>query len=219
MRRLFAIGTSFSVIILATSPGAFASANIVQNPDFESGLNDWIVAGPNVNYNWGANRADVPPYTGDSYSGNYAGEGCGPGQNCTLYQPLHTTPGETYTLSFAFNPGYCVGPDLTGCNPDYLQYGTTGGLKVYFNGILVTDIANGNQGWTLYTFTGLDATQLLTNVGFHGFQEPDFNAVADVSVTASVPEASTWAMMLLGFSGLGFAGYRRARAGHATLAA
>jgi unsaturated chondroitin disaccharide hydrolase len=28
-----------------------------------------------------------------------------------------------------------------------------------------------------------------------------------------VPEASTWAMMLLGFAGFGFAGYRRARAG------
>ena len=34
-----------------------------------------------------------------------------------------------------------------------------------------------------------------------------------------VPEPSTWAMMLIGFAGLGFAGYRRARAGHATLAA
>jgi hypothetical protein len=28
-----------------------------------------------------------------------------------------------------------------------------------------------------------------------------------------VPEPSTWAMMLLGFAGLGFAGYRRAKAG------
>ena len=27
----------------------------------------------------------------------------------------------------------------------------------------------------------------------------------------SVPEPSTWAMMLIGFAGLGFAGYRRAR--------
>ena len=33
-----------------------------------------------------------------------------------------------------------------------------------------------------------------------------------------VPEPSTWAMMLLGFAGLAFSGYRRARAGHATLA-
>ena len=30
-----------------------------------------------------------------------------------------------------------------------------------------------------------------------------------------VPEPSTWAMMLLGFAGLSFAGYRRARAGRA----
>ena len=32
----------------------------------------------------------------------------------------------------------------------------------------------------------------------------------------AVPEPSTWAMMLLGFAGLGYAGYRRAGAGHAT---
>ena len=30
-------------------------------------------------------------------------------------------------------------------------------------------------------------------------------------VTASTPEPSTWAMMVLGFAGLGFAGYRKAR--------
>ena len=30
---------------------------------------------------------------------------------------------------------------------------------------------------------------------------------------ANVPESSTWAMMLLGFAGLGFAGYRAARKG------
>ncbi len=31
-------------------------------------------------------------------------------------------------------------------------------------------------------------------------------------VTAGVPEPSTWAMLLLGFAGVGFAGYRRKRA-------
>jgi hypothetical protein len=30
-------------------------------------------------------------------------------------------------------------------------------------------------------------------------------------VTTGVPEVSTWAMMLLGFAGLGWAGYRRSR--------
>ena len=32
---------------------------------------------------------------------------------------------------------------------------------------------------------------------------------------SAVPEPSTWAMTLLGFAGLGFAGYRQARAGRA----
>jgi PEP-CTERM motif len=45
-------------------------------------------------------------------------------------------------------------------------------------------------------------------------------ALSNVTTSSSaVPEPSTWGMMLLGFVGLGFAGYRRARAGHATLAA
>jgi hypothetical protein len=39
---------------------------------------------------------------------------------------------------------------------------------------------------------------------------------ADLSV-AAVPEPSTWAIMLLGFTGLGFAGYRRERTGRAAL--
>ena len=37
-----------------------------------------------------------------------------------------------------------------------------------------------------------------------------FNAAFSLS-GAVVPEPSTWAMMLLGFAGLGFAGYRHAR--------
>jgi hypothetical protein len=34
--------------------------------------------------------------------------------------------------------------------------------------------------------------------------------------TATVPEPSTWAMLLLGFAGLGFAGYRKAQGGRIT---
>ena len=48
---------------------------------------------------------------------------------------------------------------------------------------------------------------VLTSVG-----ESTFTAA-----TSAIPEPSTWAMMLIGFAGLGYAGYRRARAAHATL--
>jgi hypothetical protein len=42
---------------------------------------------------------------------------------------------------------------------------------------------------------------------------PDFAPLltVDFAVGGTVPEPSTWAMMLLGFAGLGFIGYRRAR--------
>lgn len=43
--------------------------------------------------------------------------------------------------------------------------------------------------------------------------------VSGGSMAPAVPEPSTWAMMLLGFAGLGFAGYRRAKRGETTLAA
>jgi hypothetical protein len=34
---------------------------------------------------------------------------------------------------------------------------------------------------------------------------------SNISLSSSIPESSTWAMLLLGFAGLGFAGYRKAR--------
>jgi PEP-CTERM motif-containing protein len=47
-------------------------------------------------------------------------------------------------------------------------------------------------------------------VNFAGdnFKKPS-QATIDVSFTAPVPEPSTWAMLLLGFCGLGFTAYRR----------
>ena len=48
---------------------------------------------------------------------------------------------------------------------------------------------------------------------FHtvGGIDPNSDGPYDVIVNASVPEASTWAMMLLGFVGLGFGGYQKRR--------
>ena len=38
-------------------------------------------------------------------------------------------------------------------------------------------------------------------------------------MSGAVPEQSTWAMLLLGFAGLGYAGYRQAKTSAAELAA
>jgi hypothetical protein len=51
-----------------------------------------------------------------------------------------------------------------------------------------------------------------TNLAFFGRNSPSTTFLSDVSVVpVAVPEPSTWAMMLLGFAGLAFAGLRARR--------
>jgi hypothetical protein len=58
-----------------------------------------------------------------------------------------------------------------------------------------------------------------TNAVFTGTSNGGFDAIGGASivfdVSLSTPEASTWAMMLVGFAALGFAGYRASRKGEA----
>jgi hypothetical protein len=65
-----------------------------------------------------------------------------------------------------------------------------------------------SQGYTLETL------YFTTTSGFLDFKDmpasdQQGNLLDDVTVTAGVPEASTWAMMILGFLGVGFTAYRR----------
>lgn len=71
-----------------------------------------------------------------------------------------------------------------------------------------TDISLGSSaGFTPYsfTFTTTGGNLIFTELGPSNQQG---NLLDDVVLTA-VPEPSTWAMMILGFLGLGFMGYRR----------
>lgn len=53
-----------------------------------------------------------------------------------------------------------------------------------------------------------------------GRDDPEWVIDLDsVSISSAVPEPSTWAMMLLGFAGLGFMAYRRKQNGSALVAA
>jgi PEP-CTERM motif len=47
-----------------------------------------------------------------------------------------------------------------------------------------------------------------TYVGFEDRAEVAITTITTTPVASSAPEASTWAMMLIGFAGLGFAGWR-----------
>jgi hypothetical protein len=64
-----------------------------------------------------------------------------------------------------------------------------------------------------YTFSG-EYSWLFNNV-VENIEQPFGNGSCQLLVSdpavAAVPEPSTWAMMLLGFAGLGFMAYRRSR--------
>ena len=83
------------------------------------------------------------------------------------------------------------------------------------------DSSSSTNGDTMVLASGLQnglQEEFITEVNIIGasFSSPGVNLSLTSSVTTAVPEPSTWAMMILGFLGVGFTAYRRRnRAMHA----
>jgi hypothetical protein len=110
-------------------------------------------------------------------------------------------PGDNY---YIYDNGSLVATtsasDCTSFSPD----GCTVGGSFY--------TADPNAAWSLSQFAH---ASFLANAGdivtIQATSLPTGYSDSTVAIT-QVPELSTWAMMLIGFAGLGFAGYRRAKA-------
>ena len=76
------------------------------------------------------------------------------------------------------------------------QFGVSNGIQA--TGCQVPDNCN-----RYFTFSGTGGSQI---TGFSLYSESNSFEITNVS---AVPEASTWAMMILGFLGVGFLAYRR----------
>jgi hypothetical protein len=116
-------------------------------------------------------------------------------------------------------------PDFAGGGPINTTSGGVSTQTVY----QVTDTGGGNTG---NSATGAFGTYDLTEVGFtldpdfanqtlssatitsNGYETLLLGVTVTNTLTAAVPEPSTWAMMILGFCGLGFMAYRRKQSGH-----
>jgi hypothetical protein len=183
-----------------------SKAEQVQNGDFETGnLSGWS-AGPSIGVDA---RSDFV------HSGVYGLAFGAVGFNSSLTQYLATETGATYSVSFWLNM-FSGSPNSP--NAVTLSWGNS----VIFD---QTDLSA--EGWTEYSFveTALSTT---TRLEFGLRQDPAASGLDDVSViqltpgiidpTPAVPEPSTWAMLLIGFAGIGFMTYRR-KAKSALLAA
>jgi hypothetical protein len=123
----------------------------------------------------------------------------------TLQTAVSFGPGQ-YTVSFELG-GNFVGPDHSDSAPKT----TTITLGDWFTNITLA--YNDPLATHTYTFTTATGGPLVFQMGTEGIppNSPTLdigNILDNVQVTA-IPEPSTWAMMILGFLGVGFMAYRR----------
>jgi hypothetical protein len=120
-----------------------------------------------------------------------------------ISQQFQTVLGQKYTLAFAFgnNPG-----STSQAAADVLIFS---GGNLLLSNIFHNTSAYGDLHWDTFTgeFTGTGQIATLTFKNTIGGGNGGI-LLDDVNV-AAVPEPATWAMMILGFLGVGFVAYRR----------
>jgi hypothetical protein len=133
-------------------------------------------------------------------------------QNGPISQTLTgLTVGKALTVTF----------DYAGAQQFNLNLATTEGWAVSLGGVtedtaLLMTPNHGFTGWQTasLTFTPTSSTEVLSflSIGTAASALPPFALLDSVSATqGTVPEPSTWVMMVLGFAGLGYAGFRSNR--------
>jgi hypothetical protein len=120
--------------------------------------------------------------------------------------------GDSYT--FSLTDGYIAGDiysvtinGLVTATSTFTQYATT----------FVNDLGPAAYFASNWTDSAFSHLQLTFSAGTYSLvikdiQDEGLPAGFGVRLDSAVPEASTWAMLLAGFAGLGFAGYRARRA-------
>lgn len=193
MKNAFAAVVT-SVALLTGIPSASAAVTVIATVSSES-----INVGDTVQLDLQLNLgADFGGYFNPAFVGGGVTLFSGDGQQKTFF----FGPGGT-TEDFIWDVTYATAGNFT---PSYV------GLVSYFEKFKEFDGYSCKYGHS-YCQPKYDIEKVVRLQFLHGdFTDP---AVGDsvVNVAAAAPELSTWAMLLIGFACLGFAGYRRARKG------
>jgi PEP-CTERM motif len=200
---------------VTVAAASVAKADFV-NGGFESGdFTGWSVTSGGgtapvvIQYNQsgqypaGAFGEAVPPPTGGGTYGAYFSSDFGTDR---ISQNLVLTPGQ-YLFSFDI-----YAPANGRANPFDANFD---GFTI--DGNNVTQVSGTAKalvsGWTQLSFEFQSGGGPFTGFEFSGLGNPNNGYAADVVVdnfsVAAVPEPSTWAMMILGFAGIGLMAYRR----------
>jgi PEP-CTERM motif len=166
-------------------------------------------------------------------SAAYGGSGSAVTYEATAVFDFSTTKSEALDLkllsdNFADNPAGIAFDSLdlqvvvdgtTRKNLPFSSLTGSSGAEEFFNAdsISLGTIGAGSQSIEIEYFVGYNSgTSALVGDGFgftYEFVNPPLtNGLGFAAAYGAIPEPSTWAMMVLGFAGLGLAGYRARRA-------
>lgn len=119
--------------------------------------------------------------------------------NNSTMERFIATPG-SYLLSFYYSP-----------RPNVPI--SSNGIDVLLNGTSIFNISGAGAGNTTWSLQNVFLTTTAANASLRfsaiGTQDSLGGYLDDIRLVSAVPEPATWAMMLLGFGGIGFAMRRR----------
>jgi choice-of-anchor C domain-containing protein len=169
---------------LGVNPGA----TFVTLANGSTGITGWVVGGDSVDYIGGYWNAEDGSRSVD-LSGN---------ANGSVAQTFDTLAGQSYLVNFwlAGNPD--GGPNAK------LAISAADGSQQQSNIFTVTPGVNTrtNMGWAAYTYQFTAATNS-TTLSFASATNTAFGPALDNVSVSAIPEPASWALMIVGFGGLG----------------
>jgi hypothetical protein len=210
MKRVLAIA-SIVAVGLATSASA---STIVTDGDFNNGLTGWTRTGhgttPGIGITvittGGTNSTgfgdNVPSFNGLTDAAFFVDDKA----RERLSQNVLLTGGKEYTLSFAlFATASGAG------NPNGFSFISSIGNDV-LSALTSATVTVGQWTDYTYTFSVPKSGDFALDFNFISGATPAKDVLLDAVAISAVPEPATWAMLLIGFAGLGFLAYRRNKA-------
>jgi hypothetical protein len=130
----------------------------------------------------------------------------------TGFEITNPQAGDPSVIAFSHRENWSASKCITGCFADQpgFRYISPAGIEtevgtLYFFESYIAPHTSSNPGdFTFNAVIGSEAILYLINL-----DHVTTSVILGAAVTPAVPEPATWAMMLLGFAGVGFLAYRR----------